>query len=312
MPYAAQPVGVDDDLVLAHHAADRCDFGDIRHRLQFVLQKPVLQRAQLPEVVRARAVDERVFVHPADTGRVRSKRGLCAGGQSSLDLVEVFEHARARPVQVGAILEQHVHERVAEEGIAAYRSGAGHRHHRRRDRIGDLVLDDLRRLPRERSADDDLYVGQVGNRIDRRGPYRPNAGGGEQRARQKHDDAIGNRPANQQGDHGLPSLRGPSAFPMGGVMAVGGSGSSPVSIRLSVDLRLASESIRNWPDTTTFCPTLKPLRISVRSPDSRPTSTSIGRSPPSVPATMTTLRLPVRITASVGTSSASRAFPAPA
>ena len=75
-------------------------------------------------------------------------------------------------------------------------------------------------------------------------------------------------------------------------------------MRLSAALRLASESIRNWPETTTRCPCSKPLRISVMSPLSRPSFTSTGRNLPSLSATMTTLRLPVEITASVGTSSA--------
>ena len=43
----AQPVGVEHDLVLPHHAADARHLGDVRHGLQLVLQEPVLQRAQL-------------------------------------------------------------------------------------------------------------------------------------------------------------------------------------------------------------------------------------------------------------------------
>ncbi len=41
----AQLVGVEHDLVLPHHAANAGDFRHVRHRLQFVLEEPVLQGA---------------------------------------------------------------------------------------------------------------------------------------------------------------------------------------------------------------------------------------------------------------------------
>ena len=74
-------------------------------------------------------------------------------------------------------------------------------------------------------------------------------------------------------------------------------------------LRLASESIRNWPDSTTLSPALRPLRISVDPPISIPTSTSCWRNFPSPSASTTRLRSPVRITASLGTSTACVARP---
>ena len=41
---AAQPIGIEHDLVLLDHAADARDFGDARHALQLEAQEPVLQR----------------------------------------------------------------------------------------------------------------------------------------------------------------------------------------------------------------------------------------------------------------------------
>ncbi len=76
--------------------------------------------------------------------------------------------------------------------------------------------------------------------------------------------------------------------------------------RPSVLRRLASESIRNWPETTTLSPGLSPLRISASAPDSTPTSTSMARNVPSPSARITTLLSPVRMTASAGTSRTSR------
>ena len=48
-------------------------------RLQLELQEPVVERAQLAEVVPAAAVDQRVLVDPADAGRIRPERGAGAG-----------------------------------------------------------------------------------------------------------------------------------------------------------------------------------------------------------------------------------------
>ena len=67
-------------------------------------------------------------------------------------------------------------------------------------------------------------------------------------------------------------------------------------------LRLASESIRNWPDSTTRCPACKPCLISVCPPASMPVTTSAGRKRPSSSASITSVRLPVAMIASVGTS----------
>ena len=61
---------IDVDLVLLHEAADARDLGDARHAAERVAQVPVLDRAQLLQVVLARLVDERVLEDPADAGRV--------------------------------------------------------------------------------------------------------------------------------------------------------------------------------------------------------------------------------------------------
>ena len=74
--------------------------------------------------------------------------------------------------------------------------------------------------------------------------------------------------------------------------------------RASTPLRLASESIRNCDDTTTRCPACRPLLISVWPALSMPACTSTGLNPPLASASITTVRRPVWITASVGISRA--------
>ena len=171
----AQPVGIEDDLVLAHHAADARHFRDVRHGLQLVLEKPILQRSQLRQVHLAAAIDERVFVHPADPRGIGAEGRFRLRGQPRLDLVEVLEDPRARPVGIGAILEQDVDEGIAKHREGAHGLRAGHRKHGGRQRVGHLVLDDLRRLARVRGTDDHLHIGQVRNRVERRAIERPHA-----------------------------------------------------------------------------------------------------------------------------------------
>ena len=64
------------------------------------------------------------------------------------------------------------------------------------------------------------------------------------------------------------------AFDAGAAM-VADAAPPPIG-RASIPDRLASESIRNCPETTTFSPGDRPARISVSPPASRPMRTSAG------------------------------------
>jgi len=115
-----QFVRIEHHLILPHHATDGGNLGHAGHSLELVFQKPVLQAAQLGQVLLARLVGQRVLVNPAHPGRIRPQ---CRSGpwrQAGLHLVEVFQHPRARPVQVGAILEQHVDVAVAKKRVATH------------------------------------------------------------------------------------------------------------------------------------------------------------------------------------------------
>jgi hypothetical protein len=92
--------------------------------------------------------------------------GHAPGGE-----VEVLQHARARPVDVGAVLEDDVDEGRAEEGKAAHHLRLRHRQHGRGQRVGDLVFHHLRRLPGVFGVDDDLHVREVGQGVDGRSQH---------------------------------------------------------------------------------------------------------------------------------------------
>ena len=74
---------------------------------------PVLQRAECRQSLVL--ATQRVLVDPADAGGVWAERRGHSGRQLLGGGVEIFEHARARPIDVGAVLEDDVDERHTEE-----------------------------------------------------------------------------------------------------------------------------------------------------------------------------------------------------
>ena len=78
--------------------------------LQLELEEPVLQRSQLGQIVIPSAIHQRVFVDPAHASRVRTESRSDALRQLCGNLCQPFGHPGARPIGVGPVVEQHVHE----------------------------------------------------------------------------------------------------------------------------------------------------------------------------------------------------------
>jgi hypothetical protein len=197
-----QPVGIEHDLILLDDAADGRDLGHIGDRLELVFEEPVLQCAQLRQVVPPAAVHQRILIDPTDAGRIRAQRSFRSGRQTCLHLVQIFEHTRACPIRIGAVGKQHIHERITEKGIAAHRLRSRHGQHGRGQRIRDLILDDARRLAGIGGANDHLHVREVRQSIEGGAAQRPHAPRGEQHAREQHQEAIADRPEDELRDHG--------------------------------------------------------------------------------------------------------------
>ena len=94
----AHPGGRDLDLILPHETADASDFGDAWRGVELVADEPVLQRAQLAEVVAAfgrpgRVDREVVLIDPTEARGVGSKLRDYAGGHLEGDQVESFQFA---------------------------------------------------------------------------------------------------------------------------------------------------------------------------------------------------------------------------
>src|SRR5581483_3316919 len=103
-------VRIEIDLVFLDEAADGRDLGHARHRLEGIAQMPVLNRAELGQVMFAGLVRQGVFVDPAHAGGVRADDGVDAFRQRAADGIEIFDHPRARPVDIGAVLEDDIDE----------------------------------------------------------------------------------------------------------------------------------------------------------------------------------------------------------
>ena len=188
---------IDRHLILLHEAADARHLGDPRRLGQLVAQIPVLQGAQLGQ--RLVLGQQHVLINPADPGGIRAERRRDALGQLAGHRIDVLQHARPRPVDVGAVLEDHVDEGGAEEGEAAHDLRLRHRQQRGGQRVGDLVLDHLRGLAREFGVQDDLDVGKIRDGVERRLDHRPDAGDDDEQRGEQYQEAVAGRPV----DHGV-------------------------------------------------------------------------------------------------------------
>ena len=110
-----QGIGVHFHLILLDVAADGSNLGYTLHGLQRITEVPVLNGSELRQIVLARFVYQRIFIHPADARGIRPQRGIHADRQFVTDEIQILQHARTSPVHVRAILEEDVDEGKTEE-----------------------------------------------------------------------------------------------------------------------------------------------------------------------------------------------------
>ena len=200
----AEPVRIHVDLVLADHASDASDLRHALDGVELVADEPVLDGAEIAKRV-ALALD-RVPEDVAHAGRIGTQRRYGARGQRFAQELQSLEHPRAREVEVDVVLEDHVDHRETER-----RRRSDHPHARQPlqaygQGIGDLVLDLLRRASRPVGEDDDLVVGQVRNRVDRRREQGPVAPAPEEQEAGDDEQAIPQRQLDEPVDHAHTSV----------------------------------------------------------------------------------------------------------
>ena len=158
-------MGVNRHLVLLDKTADAGNLGHALGLGQLITDEPVLQSAQFGQ--RKITPEYRVLVHPTHARGIRPQLRTHTTRQAARRKVEVFQHTRTRPVNVSAVLENHIDERRAKEREPPYHLGSRHTQHSRRQGISDLILHHLRGLSWIFGVDDDLDVGQIRQRVHR-------------------------------------------------------------------------------------------------------------------------------------------------
>ena len=160
-------IGIYLHLVLLHKSPDAGHLGHTRYAHQPIAQVPVLNRAELLQIVFVPAI-QHVFVHPTHSRGVGAQGGSDSLGQASGHVIQIFQHPAARPVQIGSIFENDVHKRETEEGIPAYCFGIGHGQHGAGQRVGYLIFHHLRCLTGIFGKNNHLHIAQIRYGIHRR------------------------------------------------------------------------------------------------------------------------------------------------
>src|ERR1700704_730111 len=119
-------------------------------------------------------IHEDVLVDPSGPGRIRPDDGMNSFGQSTLDLLHVFQNTRARPVEVRSIFKHDEDVGISEHRLRSYGFYMRGGKQGRDNGISDLIFDDARRLTHPRSMDNDFDVGNIRQGIERNSPQRPN------------------------------------------------------------------------------------------------------------------------------------------
>ena len=135
--------------------------------MQVITQRPILEGAQLGEAVFPGVINERVFVNPPDPSGVRAKRRVYIFRQLIADLVQIFEDARTRPVDIGAVFENHAYKRKTEEALAPGVFYVRRGGKRADNRVRNLVFHNGRSASRPFGENDHLHVGKIRDGVER-------------------------------------------------------------------------------------------------------------------------------------------------
>ena len=196
-----QAIRIHVDLVFLFKAAHGGHFGHPFHGGEPVAQLEILQGAQVGQVMLAALVHQGVLEHPAHPGGIRPQCGadpfrqLLAGG------VQVFQHPRAGPVDIGVVLEDHIDKAQPHETLATHKADIGDTQQGGGERIGNLVFHQIRAASVPLGEHDHLGIGQIGNGIQRHlQQAAPTPDGGQQHQYQS-DARLVRAQCNQAGNH---------------------------------------------------------------------------------------------------------------
>ena len=181
-------------LVGLHKAAHRGHFGHPVRLGQLVAHIPVLHAAQFSQ--RLFFGDQGVLVNPADPGGIGANLRRDATRHAASGKVQILQHPRTRPVNVGTVFKDDVNKRRTKKRKAAHHFRLRHGQHGCRQWIGHLVFHHLRRLTRVFGINNDLHVRQIGQRVDGRAQHGKHATDDDEQRGQQHQKAVAPRPVD--------------------------------------------------------------------------------------------------------------------
>ncbi len=160
---AAHHHRIGGDAILAHLAADRDDLGDPGNSQKLRPDDEIGDLAQLHGRGRARDGDQHDLAHD---GGDRPHLRLHAVRQPALHAGEPLGHLLPGAVNLRLPPELHVDDRQPDAGGRAHAHGAGNAAHGGLDRVGDELLDLLRRQAFGLAEEHDRRTVEVGEDID--------------------------------------------------------------------------------------------------------------------------------------------------
>ena len=159
-------VGIEQHLILAFIAAQRCHLRHAFRALQGGAHREVLQCAHLGEIPLASGVFENVLEYPSDAARVGSERRDHACRHLLLNAADLLKNTGARPIDVSIFSEDRIDEAHAEHRVAAHCADARRALQCANQWIGDLVFDEIGASAHPLAVHDHLRIGEIGDGVE--------------------------------------------------------------------------------------------------------------------------------------------------
>src|ERR1700730_4576202 len=198
-------------MKLLLESADGVDLAEAGNSPQLRPDDPVLNRTQVAGSVRptTRLAGlwpgfDRKHIDFAQSGGHRPHRGLNAGGQLVLDLLNPLVDQLSGKIDIGAVLED---DRDLAEAVARLRPAilqVRQSSHGGLDRKRDALLDFQRRISWCTAVDLDLDVGDVGYSVDRQAREIPRAKGGHGENADHHQPSLADGKGKDAVNHRTP------------------------------------------------------------------------------------------------------------
>src|SRR5216683_2314323 len=139
-------------------------------------------------------VNQHILEDPAHAGCVWPNHWHGTLRQASSELLNVFENTRARPVKICAVLKNYKHIGIAKHGLRSHGFHMRSGEQRCDNRIGELVLDYIGWPPGPRRVNDDLYVRNIWQRVQRNVLQRPDARQQQEQSSSEYEKAVSRAP----------------------------------------------------------------------------------------------------------------------